>query len=92
MSRSVLGFAASHLSQRVAIEGIPSRPLAIALMSAIDSLFVFLLLSSLGQPVVAGFWLSAVISAGVTGVVGEVVFQVYDKLRFPPRDFRRLEL
>ena len=92
MSRTLLGFSASHLSQRVAVEGPPSRPFAIALMSVVDSLVVWMLLTLLGLPVVAGFWLQAGIRAIVTGIVGEVAFRVYDKLRFPPKDFRRLEM
>lgn len=90
LSKTVLGFITSHLSHWMILEGFWGRFPLIGLLSLCDSGIVFGILRVLQQPVTETFWWQALVKTVVTGVAGGIFFQVYDRMKFPPKDFRRL--
>lgn len=91
LSKTVLGFSAHYLSMWVMLEGVVARLVLITLLSLLDSGIVYGMLHLLGQPLGQGVWTYALIKALVTGVAGGLIFRLYDRVKFPPKDFRRIE-
>ncbi len=89
LSKSLLGFAASYLSRWAAPDLGLLRGLILAVVAVLDRLIVVGLMWLLGlksSPLAIPDLLS---SAAISGALGEVFFRLYDKIRFPPKDFRR---
>ncbi|MGH9339190.1 MAG: rod shape-determining protein MreD [Acidobacteriota bacterium] len=92
LSKTVLGFAGAYLGRRVTFESFLSRVILIGMLSLIDRVLILVMLLLLNQPLVEGFWMNALIKATVTGVLGGVIFSIYDRLKHPRKDFRRLQV
>lgn len=89
LSKCLLGFTASYLSRWSAPDIGLLRGAMVAALAVLDRLIVLGMMWLLGQqtsPVTFPVLLSA---AAVSGILGEVFFRLYDKIRFPPKDFRR---
>lgn len=89
LSKSILGFAASYLGRWSAPDLGLLRGLILAMAAVLDRLIVICLMFLLGlktSPLEVPELLS---SAAISGALGEVFFRLYDKIRFPPKDFRR---
>lgn len=90
LSKTLMGFCGAYLSRWVPLEEGSLRPLLFALLSLLDSCLVWSLLTLLTLPVKPGFWAEAMVRSMVTALVAEVVFRIYDRIKSPPKDFRRL--
>jgi hypothetical protein len=89
MSKCVFGFSAAYMSRWSAPDLGLLRGAMLSGVAVADRILVLALMILLGQqtsPVDPPALLS---SALVSGVLGEVIFRLYDKIRFPPKDFRR---
>jgi len=89
-SKTLMGFGGSYLSKWLLLEGFPARCVLIGLLSALDEGIVVGMGALLGQTIQREMWLRTLIQVPVTGVAGSVLFQVYDRFKFPQKDFRRL--
>ena len=90
MSKTILGFSTSYVSQWVANDSAGLRFGYISVASVIDQLIVIAMLLLLGEHLSPGQLVPVITGSIVTGIAGTVFFQMYDKIRFPPMDFRRL--
>jgi rod shape-determining protein MreD len=90
LSKTVLGFSASYLSQWVSLEGSAFRIAALVILAMLDNWLVGGLQALIGEPAQEGFWAQAVARSLLTGVAGELVFRFYDRFKMPPKDFQRL--
>ena len=90
LSKTLLGFAASYLSRWIASESSLARLAILVLLSFSDKMITFGMLALLGQSQLASFLTYAASEAVVTGVVGEMFFRSYDRIKLPPKNFRRL--
>lgn len=89
MSKTLLGFVASYMSRWSAPDLGILRGILLALMAFADRGIILGTLFLLGQEV-SPVYLPEILSAAVlTGILGEVFFHLYDKIKFPPKDFRR---
>lgn len=91
LSKTMFGFAVAYLSTWIFCERFFQRLLVIAVLSLLDNTVVFGLLALLKQPLVEWLWAHVLIKALVTGVGGGFFFRAADRIKFPPKDFRRLE-
>jgi len=86
LSMTLIGF----LSRWMSTELGPFRVLLFVGLALLDRAIILGTLYVLAQNVspvrIDGLLLSAIL----TGIIGEVFFGLYDKIRFPPKDFRRL--
>lgn len=90
-SKSLIGFVGSHLNKWLVLENFFARFLMVGVLSLLDSGVATGIAVILKQPLLPGFWVQALIKMPVTGVIGVIIFQVYDRIKFPRKDFRRLE-
>jgi rod shape-determining protein MreD len=90
LSKTLLGFAASYLNRWIASESNLIRPAILALLSFSDKMIVSGMLILLGQSQQESVWIYAISEAIITGVVGEVFFRFYNRIKLPPKNFRRL--
>lgn len=90
VSKAVLGFSGSYLSKWLVLEGFLARCLLIAGLTALDKGIVTGMTALLGQPIQQDIWSRTLIEMPVTGVAGGIIFQLYERLKFPRKDFRRL--
>ena len=91
LSKTIVGFSASYLSNWVTLEGILSRVMLIGLFSLLDSAILYSMFHVLRQPSMHMLELDAVIKVPITAIGGEIFFRVYDRIKFPPKDFRHIE-
>ena len=88
VSKTTIGFVTAYLNRWVLIGGFFPRLFVISSLTLLDNLIVFCMLELLSQPVREGFGYHALIRGVVTGLAGVVIFQVYDWLKLPRREFR----
>jgi rod shape-determining protein MreD len=91
LSKTLVGFGATYLSGVLASDLGLARVLLFIGIALIDRGLVHLMLVVIGDKWPTISLLSLGLSAFVTGIVMEVFFRLYDKIRFPPTDFRRVE-
>jgi cell shape-determining protein MreD len=91
LSKTIIAFGASYLNRWASADLGSLRILVIALLAIMDRAIIMASLFLLGLQVSPLRPADVLSSAVLTGVVGEVFFRLYDKIRFPPKDFRRLE-
>ena len=91
LSKTIIAFGASYLNRWASADLGSLRILFIALLAIMDRAIILATLFLLGLQVSPLRPAEILSSAVLTGVVGEVFFRLYDKIRFPPKDFRRLE-
>ena len=90
LGKSLIAFGASYLNRWASADLGTLRILIIALLAILDRGIVLATLFILGLEVAPVRPLDILSAAALTGIVGEVFFRLYDKIRFPPKDFRRL--
>ena len=88
VSKTTIGFVTAYVNRWVMIGGFFPRLFVIVSFTLLDNLIVFCMLELLSQPVREDFGYHAVIRGAVTGLAGAVIFQVYDWLKLPRKDFR----
>lgn len=88
VSKTTIGFVTAYLNRWVLIGGFFPRLFVISSLTLLDNLIVFCMLELLSQPVREDFGYHALIRGVVTGLAGVVIFQVYDWLKLPRREFR----
>ena len=91
LTKAVIAFGASYLNRWTSTDLGSMRIVFIALLALVDRALILSILFLLGLHVSPLRPVDAVSSAILTGIVGEVFFRLYDKIRFPPKDFRRLD-
>lgn len=89
LSKTLIGFGGSYLSKWLVLEGFWARCIVIGVLSLVDNSVVAGMGVLLGQPIVQKVWLWILVEVSVTGLLGGGIFQIYDRLKFPPKDFRR---
>jgi len=89
--KTFFGFMGFYLDRWIPLEQSALRPLVLMMLALLDNILLggMLLLLRLGLE--ADFWFDAGIEAVVTGIIGTLIFRTYDRLKFPPKDFRRLD-
>ncbi|MEE8585155.1 MAG: rod shape-determining protein MreD [Acidobacteriota bacterium] len=90
ISKTLIGFAAAAARKWAAPEGGLARALFLAALAALDNFLVYGLLALLNQQLRRGFWADFAAEVALTAVVGALIFQLYDRVKFPRKDFRRL--
>lgn len=90
IAKTLLGFWASSFKKWLAPEGFSARVIFLMAVSAADDALVLGLLALLGQPLLPGVWTRLLIEAVLTALFGAAFFAVYDRYKFPSRDFRDL--
>jgi rod shape-determining protein MreD len=90
LSKTLLGFAASYLNRWVDSESRWVRPAILILLSFSDRIIVSGTLLLLGQSLPPSIWIYTASEAVATGAVGELFFRFYDRIKLPPKNFRRL--
>ena len=90
LSKTIIGFSASYVSRWIAAESRLVRPALIVLLAFLDKMIVAGMLAVLGQSISDALWLSALSEAIVTGFLGESFFRLYNRVKSPPKNFRRL--
>ena len=90
LTKTLMGFGASYLSKWLLMEGLLARCVLIALLSLADDLLVVGMRALVGQTIQQEIWLRILIRVPVTGVAGGVFFFVYDRVKFPEKDFSQL--
>lgn len=88
-SKTLVGYLASYLSKWVVSEAFPLRMGAAFAVSLVDGLAVFGIQKLFGVPLIDSIWLDTLARAAVTGVGAALFFRVYDRFKFPRKDFRR---
>ena len=87
LTKTLMGFGASYLSKWLLMEGLLARCFLIALLSLTDDLLVVGIRALVGQTIQQEIWLRTLIRVPVTGVAGGVFFCIYDRIKFPEKDF-----
>lgn len=89
--KTLFGFLGAYLDRWIPLEQSAIRPFVLTFLALLDNIFLggMLLLLRLGPE--SNFWLEAGIEAAATGIIGAIVFKTYNRLKFPPKDFRRLD-
>jgi rod shape-determining protein MreD len=90
LSMTLVGFLSGYLSRWMSTELGPFRVLLFAGLALLDRVIILGTLYVLAQNVSPVRIDGLLLSAFLTGIIGEVFFGLYDKIRFPPKDFRRL--
>lgn len=90
LSKTVLGYAAAYLNRWVASENRLLRAALLTILSCLDRIIVYVMLSMFGRSLPDPYWFYAVMEALVTGLVGESFFRFYSRVKVPPKNFRRL--
>jgi rod shape-determining protein MreD len=90
LSKTLIGFGGSYLSRVFRLEDALSRSILMLAVSLADGVIVYLMLLILEQPISHGFWFNALVRAAVTGGVGGIGSRLYDRFKFPRKDFRRV--
>lgn len=90
LSMTLIGFLSGYLSRWMSTELGPFRVLLFAGLALLDRAIILGTLYVLAQNVSPVRIDGLLLSAFLTGIIGEVFFGLYDKIRFPPKDFRRL--
>ncbi len=88
-SKTLIGFLASYLSRWLVSDSFPTRAAAAFAMSLLDGLLALGL-----EGLFEGSWSGSaagglLIRAAVTGVATALFFSLYDRVKFPEKDFRR---
>jgi rod shape-determining protein MreD len=90
LSKTLLGFVAGYLSRWTTPELGVARVVLLVGLALMDRSIILGTLLLLGQRIPSPPALELTAAAALTGLLGEVFFRLYDKIRFPPKDFRRL--
>lgn len=90
LSKTLMGFAGAYLSKWLLLEGLLGRSVLIGFLSLLDDAIVVGMSALLGQTIQQEFWLRTLLQMPVTGLVGGVIFALYDRFKFPEKDFRQL--
>jgi rod shape-determining protein MreD len=90
MSKTLIGFGGSYLSKLLVLESFLARCFLISILSLLNNLFILGLGLMVGQTIGRGVWLRTLIQVPATGLVGGIVFVLYDRIKFPEKDFRQL--
>ncbi len=88
ISKTTIGFVTAYVNRWVLIGGFLPRLFVIGGFTLLDNFIVFCMLELLNEPVREDFGYHALIRGAVTGLAGVVIFQVYDWLKLPRREFR----
>lgn len=90
ISKTLIGFCSSGFKKWVVPEGYWLRGLVLIGLSLLDRAIVYGLLHLIQQPLRPDYYQDILIGVGITGAVGGIVFQIYDRIKFPPKDFRHI--
>ena len=90
LSKTLLGFGGSYLSRWLVLDAPLSKCAMLAGLCVLDNAVVVGMGALLGQPVPQGIWLRSAIEVPVTGIAGALICGIYDRFKFPPKDFRQL--
>lgn len=90
IAKTLLGFWASSFRKWMAPEGFSARFVFLAAVSALDDALIYATLALLDQPLLPGLWTRLLMEAFLTALFGAAIFAIYDRYKFPRRDFRNL--
>lgn len=91
ISKTLIGFAAASTKKWAAPESWPARAVFLAVLAIADNLLVYGTLALLGQAFRRGYGIDIASEAALTAAAGVLIFQLYDRVKFPRKDFRRLK-
>lgn len=89
LSKTLVGFLVGVLGLRRAAESIVGRMVLLAAAACLDTVLIVAILDLLGRAMLGGSMPLFVIRGVLTAVLGVVVFRIYDRIKFPPKDFSR---
>ncbi len=87
-SKTLLGFGAAYGKKWLAPEGYLARLVFLIPISACDSLIIYGLQNLMDEPIRPGFLVDILTRVVMTSLVGALIFNIYDRLKFPPADFQ----
>ena len=90
LSKTLLGFGGSYLRRWLILDALLSKCAIIAGLSVVDNLVVVGMAALLRQPIPQHIWFHSTIEVLVTGIVGAFIFEIYDRFKFPRKDFSQL--
>jgi len=92
LSKTLIGYTGSLVSKQFRLDLLPGRFAVIAACCLLDGAVQYLTLLILEQPISSRFWSGVLIEAGVTSVVGSLGSRLYDRYKFPRKDFRKVSV
>ncbi len=87
VTKTLVGFASAYLSRRIFLRGVGPRVFSASAITVLDGMLLWGLLWLLGGVPPVQSWQSMTTRVLVTGVVGSLVFALYERVRFPEKDF-----
>ena len=90
LTKTLMGFGASYLSKWLLMEGLVARGVLIGVLSLADDLMVVGIRALLGQTIQLEIWLRILFGIPITGVAGGIFFFIYDRFKFPEKDFSKI--
>lgn len=90
LSKTLIGFASSYFRWG-ALELLPARFAATATLTLVDGIIVQGLLYLFGNLTESWVGVALVRKALLTAVLGLLFFRVYNRLKYPKKDFRRIK-
>ncbi|MDA2934489.1 rod shape-determining protein MreD [Acidobacteria bacterium AH-259-D05] len=90
LTKTLMGFGAAYLRKWLIMEGLLARSVLIGLLSLLDDTIVVGIRALLGQTIQQETWVRILIQMPVTGLAGGLFFFIYDRFKFPEKDFRQL--
>ena len=90
LTKTLMGFGAAYLSKWLVMEGLLAHCVLIGLLSLVDDLLVVGIRALLGQTIQQEIWLRILFRIPITGIAGGLFFFVYDRFKFPEKNFSQL--
>ena len=87
VTKTLVGFASAYLSRWIFLRGVGPRVFSASTITVLDGMLLWGLLWLLGGVPPVQSWQSMATRVVVTGVVGSLIFCLYERVRFPQKDF-----
>ena len=87
VTKTLVGFASAYLSRWIFLRGVGPRVFSASTITVLDGMLLWGLLWLLGGVPPVQNWQSMATRVAVTGVVGSLIFSLYERVRFPQKDF-----
>ena len=87
VTKTLVGFASAYLSRWIFLRGVGPRVFSASTITVLDGMLQWGLLWLLGGVPPVQNWQSMATRVAVTGVVGSLIFSLYERVRFPQKDF-----
>ena len=88
-SKTLVGFGGAYLNKWLVMDSWFSKCFLIGFLSIFDNVMIVVMGNLLGQHVPSDILKRSIIEAIVTGIAGMAIFEAYDYLKSPIKDFRQ---